>query len=293
MRGIRGELEPSWTDYRHSFGVRASCRSSRSTPKLHCSRASVRLLRGEFQSGVARLRVAEQVPGISRACLQSQPTWDGSPLVRANDPGCIQERGTLGDILQFIRFAARPSSKTRGRRRRDRPSAFARSVTCSNRTPSIIDQLIPRGGATAATFDVRLPCMKALPRMLGTTLATIPAHGFPCLAFRRAWRPSGRWPRTSWPSQVAAGKFKIGVCWRGEPQIRTPIDNVRSTLQTARLAGPIARRPPRHRRLQKGFAAASRSRPSPVIDSKHHRDLGVEDSAVCWPGAFVETARWC
>src|SRR4029077_8450549 len=95
-----------------------------------------------------------------------RPLWDGSPL-EGRTILLFAEQG-VGDTLQFIRYA--PLVKERGG-----PVIVAcqRALLPLLESCPGIDRLVARDGLRIE-FDVFAPLM-SLPRILGTTLETIPA----------------------------------------------------------------------------------------------------------------------
>jgi tetratricopeptide (TPR) repeat protein len=183
-----------------------------------------------------------------------EPRWDGSPL-EGRTLLIHMEQG-LGDMVQFIRFAAQ--AKQRGGRILVECPGFLAPLLA--RCPGV-DVIIPEGilqpgqdVPAAPRFDVQIPVM-SLPFALGTTLATLPAdvpyiHLDPALV--------GLWnerliaglaeitPKSSRP-------LKVGICWQGNPNHR--LDRHRS-IALSEFA-PLAKIPGiRLVSLQKGPGAA-------------------------------------
>ncbi len=131
----------------------------------------------------------------------TQPLWDGSSL-QGKSILLYPEQG-LGDTLQFIRYA--PLVKQTGATVivQCQPPLLRLLATCAG-----IDRLLPEG-ADLPPFDVQAPLL-SLPRILRTTLASIPAN-IPYLSadpdLRARWRQS--------LSGVA--DFKVGIAWQGNP----------------------------------------------------------------------------
>jgi len=139
-----------------------------------------------------------------------QPLWDGSPLVGRTI--LLHAEQGLGDTLQFIRYAARVKQ-----------CGGTVIVECQtvlvpllSRCP-FIDRVVAQGDRLP-DFDVHSPLL-GLPRILGTTLATIPAevpYLFPDTALIERWDSKLR----------HIPGFKIGIAWQGNP--RFPGDCMRS-----------------------------------------------------------------
>src|SRR5205807_2240953 len=130
-----------------------------------------------------------------------KPEWDGTPL----DGKTIllhAEQG-LGDTIQFARYL--PLVKERGGTvLLDCPAAMAR--LCAG--VGGVDQ-VSTGGSPPVAFDVQAHLL-SLPRILGTTLATIPA---PVPYMRADPVLLERWRRELQPLHG----FKVGIAWQGNP----------------------------------------------------------------------------
>jgi len=150
-----------------------------------------------------------------------QPLWDGADL-QERTILLYAEQG-LGDTLQFIRYAR--LVKVRGATVLvSCQEPLARLLgTCAG-----IDRLGPFG-AKMPPFDVQAPLL-SLPRILGTTLATVPAD-IPYLFADE--QLVAHWRRELSPVEA----FKIGIGWQGNPKYRG--DRQRS-IPLAQFA-PLAR----------------------------------------------------
>jgi hypothetical protein len=130
-----------------------------------------------------------------------QPLWDGNAA--AGKTIFLHAEQGAGDIFQFVRYAA--LLKQRG--------ATVR-LQCPRQLIPLLRRCAGIDGCHAASdplpdFDVHVPLM-SLPRILGTTLETIPA-GVPYLTAD----PDhvARWRRELQP----ASRYKIGIVWQGNP----------------------------------------------------------------------------
>ncbi len=223
--------------------------------ETHLNRALVYLLLGDYEAGWLeyewRWKLKKTMP-----CPYPLPAWDGSPM-----PGKTvvlwSEQG-LGDTLQFIRYAALVKERV-GTVLLDCHDPLRGLLANS---PGI-DGLTTVGSAVGA--DAQAPLL-SLPRLLGTSVATIPApvpYLFPDPALKERWRA-----RLA-PERV----FKVGIVWQGNPNFTG--DRFRSVkLERFR---PLAEVPGvRLFSIQKGEATgqiAQLSPPFPVTD------LGGEISA--------------
>jgi hypothetical protein len=130
-----------------------------------------------------------------------QPCWDGSPLA-GRTILLYMEQG-LGDILHFIRYA--PLVKQQGGTVLVECPGFL--IPLFSRCPGI-DGLVAEGTELPAC-DVQAPLL-SLPRLLGTTLATVPAE-VPYL-FADPDRVA-HWGHKLRPLRT----FNIGLVWQGNP----------------------------------------------------------------------------
>lgn len=231
----------------------------------HMGRALIRLLNGDYARGWDeyewRWKCKEFTP-----LRVTQPAWDGSDL-SGRTILLVAEQG-LGDTLQMVRYA--PLVQQRGGRvvLACRPALHP----LVSRSPGI-DAIVPLDAALPP-FDVYASLM-SLPRLLGTTLDTIPSR-VPYLyadsALVRSWRER----------LGTDDVLRIGVAWQGNP--KHPNDRRRSfrLAELERLAGLEG---VRLYSLQKGPGSEQLGEAAgrfPVVD------LGPEldESA----GAFVDTA---
>ena len=110
----------------------------------------------------------------------SQPLWDGSPL--AGRTILLHAEQGIGDSLQFIRFASlvkqHGGSSAFFSRARGSNEGGRVVVGCSENLPPLLASCAGVDQAVSSTaflhFDVHAPLM-SLPRILGITLATLPA----------------------------------------------------------------------------------------------------------------------
>jgi len=188
--------------------------------QVHLSRALCWLQMGDFEQGWAEYEWRFKCKESSIPAFR-QPVWEGTPL----DGRAIllyADHG-LGDTLQFIRYA--PLVRERGGRviLACQQSLARLGMSCPG-----IEQVIVEG-TLLPEFEVYAPLM-SLPRILGTTLDSIPAE-VPYLTADESL--VGQWSRELDP----AGGFKIGIAWQGNPRYRR--DRERS-FRLAQLE-PVAR----------------------------------------------------
>jgi tetratricopeptide (TPR) repeat protein len=224
-----------------------------------------RLQRGDFLQGWPeyewRWKTRQAGPRVFH-----EPFWDGSSL--AGRTILIYAEQGLGDTLHFVRYL--PLVKRRG------GTVVLECQACLTALLSRcagIDRLVPRD-APLPSFDVQAPLL-SLPRIFGTTAATIPndvPYVFADADLAERWRRD----------LGGTGSFIIGMAWQGNAKF--PGDCMRSVplaqfAPLARVAGV------RLVSLQKGegieqiaaLAGAFR-----VLDLSDRLDSGS--------GAFLDTA---
>jgi Tfp pilus assembly protein PilF len=169
---------------------------------LHTSRGMLRIQQGDLKRGWPELewRLRGHDSPIPR---YPRPMWDGAPLEgRTILVHC--EQG-LGDTIHFLRYAT-PLQRRGGRVLVVCKLPLMRiASTC----PGVGQVAADTGGMPPLPFDVHIPLI-SLPRVLGTTLDTIPAeipYLFPDGSLVDAWRDELR----------AIEGFKVGIVWRGNP----------------------------------------------------------------------------
>ncbi len=171
------------------------------------------LLMGELTTGFVEYQWRWQQEGWTVRPF-AQPEWDGSGL-KGKTILLHAEQG-MGDTLQFIRYA--PLVKASGGRVIvECQEPLLRLLT---HTPGI-DQLVPQD-APLPPFDVHAPLLN-LPRILGTTLETIPADipylpGSTSIFALPPQTPSS--VRVASPKELTQPPFKVGLVWAGNPNHR-------------------------------------------------------------------------
>jgi tetratricopeptide (TPR) repeat protein len=183
----------------------------------HWALAHNRLLRGDLERGWTgyewRWRLKVPVPHSVEEYL-----WDGSPLTGKTI--LLHTEQGLGDTLQFIRYAAVV-----------KPQGGTVIVSCQKTMPLLascpgVDQLVAAG--SEPPFDVQAPLL-SLPRILKTSLATVPAH-VPYL-FADV-RHQGKWQ-----SKLSRYRgFKIGIAWQGNPSFARDVTRSIPLIHFAPLA---------------------------------------------------------
>jgi tetratricopeptide (TPR) repeat protein len=192
-----GRLEEAQASYRQAIRLKPDHADAQT------NFAMTWLLLGDFEHGWPGYEWRWRTPGF--ACRNFlQPPWDGSSLAGATI--LLHAEQGLGDTLQFIRYA--PLVKERGGVVIVECPATLLPLLAS--CPGI-DQLIAYG-TPLPPFQTHAPLM-SLPRLFGTTLATIPA-AVPYVSvapeLREFWREK--------VSEVQG--LKVGVFWQGDPRHR-------------------------------------------------------------------------
>jgi tetratricopeptide (TPR) repeat protein len=167
---------------------------------LHTSRAMVRIQLGDLPRGFAEVEWRLRDEHFPTDGLP-QPVWDGSRLEGRTLLICAEQG--LGDTIQFIRFAGQ-ASRLGARVVVVCSQALARIVaTC----PGV--EGVVTAGSPLPLFSCHAPVM-SLPRILGTTLETIPCevpYLFPEPSLVDHWRGE----------LEDIKEFKVGVVWQGNP----------------------------------------------------------------------------
>jgi hypothetical protein len=192
-----GQLEEAQANFRQAIHLKPDHADAQT------NLAMTWLLLGDFERGWPGYEWRWRTPGF--ACRNFvQSTWDGSSLAGAAI--LLHAEQGLGDTLQFNRYA--PLVKERG--------GFVIVECPATLLPLLatcagIDQLITYGTALPS-FHTHAPLM-SLPRLLGTTLETIPV-AVPYLSanpeLREYWRGE--------LSEIQG--FKVGIFWQGDPRHR-------------------------------------------------------------------------
>jgi Flp pilus assembly protein TadD len=172
-------------------------------PNLHLSLAHALLITGQFEPGWLEFEwrwLVKDCPIVSFP----QPLWDGSPL--AGKRILLWAEQGLGDTIQFVRFAELVK-EAGGTVVLECQPPLARLL----RTCPWIDEPIPYG-EPLPDFDVHAP-LQSLPRILRTTLGTIPAH----VPYLSADADLVR----SWKERLATCRgLRTGLVWAGNPHNR-------------------------------------------------------------------------
>ena len=231
--------------------------------EAHIGRSLVWLLRGQFDQGWPEFEWRWRSEQSGRFHSR-QPAWEGQPL-KGKTLFLHSEQG-FGDTIQFVRYA--PLLRQRGCRVivDCKKPLLGLLGTCAG-----IDQLVGRS-EKLPSFDFHAPLL-SLPRILGTTLANIPAQ-VPYLSAREDLVQ--HWGRRVRDHE----KLTIGITWQGNPAHRA--DRYRS-FPLRHFAGLAALPQVRLFSLQKG----------PGREQLHAAGFAVTDlgdELDRGPDAFLDTA---
>jgi tetratricopeptide (TPR) repeat protein len=177
------------------------------------------LLRGHFEEGWSKYEWRWRLGAASLGRFQ-QPVWDGSSLTGRTI--LLHAEQGFGDTLQFIRYAAVVKQYGGNVIVECQPRLVPLLRNCPG-----IDQLLAEGSELPA-FDVHAPLL-SLPRILGTSLATVPAdipYILPAAELQSKWQHE----LSGFPG------FKIGIAWQGNPRYRRDRQRSFPLIHFARLA---------------------------------------------------------
>ncbi|MEQ8603087.1 MAG: tetratricopeptide repeat-containing glycosyltransferase family protein [Marivibrio sp.] len=171
-------------------------------PELTWDRALTYLLQGDFANGFEQYEARWSLPEAARRQFDC-PVWEGEGDL--DGPLLVWAEQGFGDTLQFCRYL--PSLKARGIERLivEVQGPIARLL---QETPAFEGVTVVARGAPLPKAAAHAPLL-SLPRVLGTTLETIPA-GTPYLT-RPAAIPARRAP---------VDVLNVGLCWAGKPSHR-------------------------------------------------------------------------
>ncbi|MDX2028188.1 MAG: tetratricopeptide repeat protein [Alphaproteobacteria bacterium] len=183
------------------MGYEQSLSVNPQSPEARMGKSLALLMLGEYREGWELYESRFECNPMCQAMPFKTARWDGSPL--AGKRLLIWGEQGLGDVLQFVRYAA--LCKERGG-----------TVIVMCREPLVrllkncpfIDEVVT--AATPSDFDYQIPMM-SLPRIFGTTLDTVP-QAIPYLYVSEE-------ARAKWAPRFAdAQGFKVGLVWAGNPR---------------------------------------------------------------------------
>ncbi len=170
-------------------------------PEAHLSLGHTLLVEGDFEPGFEEMEWRWRLPGVSLQPFE-QPLWAGEPL--AGKRILLWAEQGFGDTIQFVRFAAEVKRRGATVLLECQP-ALARLM----RSAPGVDEVVSFGSPLPA-FDAHAP-LQRLPRILRTTLETIPAE-VPYLRTEAALVKRWRERLAPYPG------LKIALVWSGNPR---------------------------------------------------------------------------
>ena len=189
-------LEAATASYATAIGLKPD------DPGAHKNLGIISLLQGDFETGWPEYswRRLEDDP-VFKVRNYKPPFWDGEDLT-GKTIFVYPEQG-LGDIIQFVRYL--PMLRQRGGRVAfDIPLPMARLMWDLDG----IDVSL-KDGDTLPPFDYHIPLLE-LPKLLGTTLDTIPAA--------KAYLHADKNLVEAWGERLGPKEeFRIGLVWGGSP----------------------------------------------------------------------------
>jgi len=236
LRGL-GLLDEAIAAYRHTIALRPDY------AKAHCNLSQTLLAVGDLRHGFEEYRwrwnsgnFREQRPIVSCA------PWEGEPL--AGKALLVYCEQGFGDCLQFIRYV------------RPLPAMAARVTVLAPPPLTGLFRSIPGIEFSVEyddeAYDYHIPLM-CLPRLFGTTLATIPAD-VPYLAADPG--KVAHWARRL---REYDGKVKVGLVWAGDPH-KHDVDanaiDIRRSITLRHFAGLAGIAGVQFFSLQKGESSA-------------------------------------
>jgi Tfp pilus assembly protein PilF len=191
---VQGELLNALACYRKAMRLQPDLAVA------HYRSAQVRLTQGDFANGWRDFEWRLKCPrSDGPSALQS--SWNGADL--HGDRVLIHAEQGLGDTLQFARYVPLVAGQRGGEVLFEVPPQLIRLLEQSGFT-----NLLP-AGETASDCAVHAPLL-SLPRLLGTTLETIPAP-VPYLSASPDLVAQWRAKLAEFPG------FKVGIAWQGDP----------------------------------------------------------------------------
>ena len=239
--GAAGKLDDAIKAYRRAIALRPGY------AEAHTNLALALLAQGEFESGWDeyewRWKCGHLTP--DRRAF-AQPLWDGGPLAGATI--LLRAEQGLGDTIQFIRYL--PLVAQRGGKIVVECQKELRRLIQIQRSDATV---VVRGDPLPA-FDLHCPFM-SLPRVLRTTLATIPG--------RAPYLHADVEMTARWEERLAneSNSLKVGLAWAGSKANTRDRDR---SIALSSLA-PFAR--------LRGIRFYSLRKVSPLVRSATHRRI--------------------
>jgi len=171
-------------------------------PNYQWDRALNLLMKGDLAAGFVEYEVRWKLPQHPPARIPA-PEWRGEPLTGRSL--LLHPEQGFGDTIQFARYAPMVKAKGAGRVILVCQPALVRILS----TIEGVDQVLAQG-SPLPTYDLHAPLL-SLPRLFGTTLATVPAP----ISYLRA--PTGPGFELERPPGT---RLAVGLVWAGKPSHR-------------------------------------------------------------------------
>ncbi|HEY2134649.1 MAG TPA: tetratricopeptide repeat protein [Xanthobacteraceae bacterium] len=236
-------LDEAADSYRRALGIQYDY------PQAQCAAGMLALLRGDLANGFTQFEWRWRLKSMTPRDFK-QPAWQGEPL--AGKTILLHAEQGAGDTIQCLRFVPQVLA-CGGRLVLELPQALARLAASLEGGGEIFVQ-----GQRLPHFDVHCAFM-SLPRVLGTTLETLPA---PVPYLRADPAAVERWSRRL---AGTGGGLKVGIAWAGNPK---HAGDRRRSIAIERLAALLETSGVRFYSLQVGERAGDLARlpPGKVVD---------------------------
>ncbi|WP_420415996.1 tetratricopeptide repeat protein [Pacificispira sp.] len=172
-------------------------------PELPWDQSLTQLLSGNLAQGFQTYESRWKLPEIKRLHTNA-PDWDGAPL--DGKTLLVWAEQGMGDTLQFCRYVIDSSDGIAGAGGKIILEVQAPLARILQRSPEFSKVTVIPRGTRLPKFDFQVPLL-SLPRLLGTTLDSIPDHCPYILPPPDAEKPAGLHPE----------RMKVGLCWAGKP----------------------------------------------------------------------------
>ncbi len=212
----RMEVEACIAAARHAVELRPNL------PQAHMKLGQALLMKGEMADGWGHYEWRYQIPGAQALMpATTQPQWDGRVLAKGETLLLVGDQG-FGDVMMFARYVDWA-----------RERAVEVVIACSGEVAPTLARMFP-GIRLVTRWDLvgAFACycpFSGLPRLHGTTLATIPGTA-PYLA-ADAGR-SALW-RGRLAARVRSGDKRVAIAWAGRP---THNNDINRTIALETLA---------------------------------------------------------
>ena len=189
-------LDEAADSYRRALGIQYDY------PQAQVAAGMLALLRGDFANGFTQFEWRWRLKTMTPRDFK-EPRWQGEPL--AGKTILLHAEQGAGDTLQCLRFVPQVAARG-GRLLLELPQTLMRLATSLEGGGEIFAQ-----GQKLPAFDVHCAFM-SLPRVLGTTLDTLPTqipylHPDPAAVERWSRRLAG-----------TGSGLRVGIAWAGNPK---------------------------------------------------------------------------